>query len=87
MHYIFNNFLPDGCGICGGDNSQCVIMEGVYNSTADQVAYKTVVRIPKGSSNIKIFQYSAGVDENFLGKRKCSLMSQFSMRRNFRNLH
>lgn len=60
--------FPDECGVCGGDNSQCRVMEGTYNTTADQVAYKRVVRIPRGSSNIKIVQYSAGIDENFLGK-------------------
>lgn len=60
--------FPDECGVCGGNNSQCHVMEGTYNTTADQVAYKRVVRIPRGSSNIRIVQYSAGIDENFLGK-------------------
>ncbi|XP_060533240.1 A disintegrin and metalloproteinase with thrombospondin motifs 9 isoform X2 [Cylas formicarius] len=56
----------DECGVCGGDNSSCQEITGTYNSSADQVGYNRVVRIPKGSSNLNIRQRSHGNDENFL---------------------
>ncbi|XP_066144477.1 A disintegrin and metalloproteinase with thrombospondin motifs 9 isoform X2 [Euwallacea fornicatus] len=59
----------DECGVCGGDNSECQEITGTYNNTADQVSYNMVVRIPKGSSNIKVTQQSYGIDENFLALR------------------
>ncbi|CAH1132157.1 unnamed protein product [Ceutorhynchus assimilis] len=56
----------DECGVCGGDNSRCQEISGTYNKTADQVSYNRVVRIPKGSSNVKVTQHSSGADENYL---------------------
>ncbi|CAH0548960.1 unnamed protein product, partial [Brassicogethes aeneus] len=46
----------DDCGVCGGDNSKCEKITGVYNRSL--TGYNKVVRIPKGSSNIEILQHS-----------------------------
>ncbi|ERL92127.1 hypothetical protein D910_09447 [Dendroctonus ponderosae] len=67
-NYLDSKSQFDECGVCGGDNSQCREVAGTYNNTADQVSYNMVVRIPKGSSNVKVTQHSYGIDENFLGK-------------------
>ncbi|CAG9862410.1 unnamed protein product [Phyllotreta striolata] len=49
----------DECGICGGDNSRCQEITKTYNKTATAIPnYNKVDRIPKGSSNINISQYS-----------------------------
>lgn len=59
----------DECGICGGDNSQCQEIIGTYNKPAETSGYSSVVRIPKGSSNLNITQdsYPYLEDENYLG--------------------
>ncbi|XP_019769669.2 A disintegrin and metalloproteinase with thrombospondin motifs 9 isoform X2 [Dendroctonus ponderosae] len=68
-NYLDSKSQFDECGVCGGDNSQCREVAGTYNNTADQVSYNMVVRIPKGSSNVKVTQHSYGIDENFLALR------------------
>ncbi|XP_049824532.1 A disintegrin and metalloproteinase with thrombospondin motifs 9 isoform X2 [Aethina tumida] len=46
----------DDCGVCGGDNSKCHKIVGIYNRSSP--GYSRVIKIPKGSSNILIEQYS-----------------------------
>jgi hypothetical protein len=55
--------VADECGICGGDNSKCEEITGNYNIS--MTGYKTVLRIPKGSSNIDIRQ-NANNDTKYL---------------------
>ena len=65
-------FLPTGahldlCGVCGGDNSTCVILNGGYNSS--QYGYNVVTRIPAGSSSLDIRQrgyQGSNRDDNYL---------------------
>jgi hypothetical protein len=57
--------VADECGICGGDNSKCEEITGNYNIS--MTGYKTVLRIPKGSSNIDIRQ-NANNDTKYLGE-------------------
>lgn len=68
MSFVF--YCLDECGICGGDNSQCQEIIGTYNTPAEISGYSSVVRIPKGSSNLNITQdaYPYLEDENYLGK-------------------
>lgn len=57
----------DECGVCGGDNSKCEEISGIYNKRA--YGYNKVVQIPKGSSNIEILQRGyQGIrnDDNYL---------------------
>ncbi|VEN49794.1 unnamed protein product [Callosobruchus maculatus] len=53
----------DDCGICGGDNSHCQEITGVYNTISDTTGYTIVAMIPKGSSNLNISQYSSLIDK------------------------
>ncbi|XP_028324678.1 A disintegrin and metalloproteinase with thrombospondin motifs 5 [Gouania willdenowi] len=47
----------DKCGICGGDNTGCVRVVG--NFTKKSKGYTDVVKIPAGSTHIKVRQYKA----------------------------
>lgn len=61
----------DDCGVCGGDNSGCRTMKGVFEHS-DGEGYHFVVEIPAGSTNIVIEQKSAYStdedDSNYLGR-------------------
>ncbi|XP_036401287.1 A disintegrin and metalloproteinase with thrombospondin motifs 5-like isoform X1 [Megalops cyprinoides] len=45
----------DKCGICGGDSTTCVRVAG--NFTKKSKGYTDVVKIPEGSTHIKVRQY------------------------------
>lgn len=64
-------FLPDVCGKCGGLNDTCKLVRGHFNQSARAEGYRTVVRIPAGSSNLDIRQHGNGRqhDDNYLGKK------------------
>uniref|UniRef100_A0A8C9TJB4 ADAM metallopeptidase with thrombospondin type 1 motif 5 n=1 Tax=Scleropages formosus TaxID=113540 RepID=A0A8C9TJB4_SCLFO len=47
----------DKCGICGGDSTGCIKVVG--NFTKKSKGYTDVVKIPEGSTHIKIRQYKA----------------------------
>lgn len=61
--------LLDVCGKCGGQNDTCKLVRGRYNQSARAEGYRTVVRIPAGSSNLDIRQHGNGRlhDDNYLG--------------------
>ncbi|XP_046444849.1 A disintegrin and metalloproteinase with thrombospondin motifs 9-like isoform X3 [Daphnia pulex] len=66
-HVLGRKEQLDLCGVCGGDNSTCVILNGGYNST--QYGYNTVTRIPAGSSSLDIRQrgyQGSNRDDNYL---------------------
>ncbi|XP_051785872.1 thrombospondin type-1 domain-containing protein 4 [Erpetoichthys calabaricus] len=44
----------DKCGICGGDNSACEIIAGIFRPTVLSVGYHKIIEIPKGAANINI---------------------------------
>lgn len=55
------------CGVCGGDNSTCVIINGSFNSSV--YGYNHVARIPAGSSSLDIRQrgfQGSNRDDNYL---------------------
>ncbi|KAJ8950763.1 hypothetical protein NQ318_011256 [Aromia moschata] len=66
--FVILNRINDDCGICGGDNSHCQEVSGTYDKLAPTSGYNSVVKIPKGSSNINITQssYPYRIDENYL---------------------
>ena len=57
----------DLCGVCNGDNSTCVVLNGSFNQT--QYGYNHVTRIPAGSSSLDIRQkgyQGTNHDDNYL---------------------
>lgn len=69
--HVLNSMAQlDACGVCRGDNSTCQRIRGSYNVTHTQYGYTRITKIPAGSSNIDIRQYSWKGSENdntFLG--------------------
>ena len=55
------------CGVCGGDNSTCVMESGSYNISS--YGYNFVTRIPAGASSILIQQHGyrgLSKDDNYI---------------------
>uniref|UniRef100_A0A8C0P5N1 ADAM metallopeptidase with thrombospondin type 1 motif 20 n=1 Tax=Canis lupus familiaris TaxID=9615 RepID=A0A8C0P5N1_CANLF len=66
-HVLNSKARRDKCGVCGGDNSSCRTMTGVFNSA--HYGYNVVVKIPAGATNIDILQHSYSgkpEDDNYL---------------------
>ncbi|XP_015414045.1 PREDICTED: A disintegrin and metalloproteinase with thrombospondin motifs 20 [Myotis davidii] len=66
-HVLNSKARRDKCGVCGGDNSSCRTMSGVFNSA--HYGYNVVVKIPAGATNIDILQHSYSgtpADDNYL---------------------
>ncbi|XP_032029641.1 A disintegrin and metalloproteinase with thrombospondin motifs 20 [Hylobates moloch] len=55
-HVLNSSAKIDKCGVCGGDNSSCKTIIGVFNSS--RYGYNVVVKIPAGATNVDIRQYS-----------------------------
>ncbi|XP_008824822.1 A disintegrin and metalloproteinase with thrombospondin motifs 20 isoform X2 [Nannospalax galili] len=66
-HVLNSRARRDKCGVCGGDNSSCRTLAGVFNSA--HYGYNVVVKIPAGATNIEILQHSYSgkpEDDNYL---------------------
>ncbi|XP_057647833.1 A disintegrin and metalloproteinase with thrombospondin motifs 20 [Chionomys nivalis] len=66
-HVLNSKAKRDKCGVCGGDNSSCQTLAGVFNSA--HYGYNVVVKIPAGATNIEILQHSYSgrpEDDNYL---------------------
>ena len=57
----------DKCGICGGDNSSCRVVEGSYNKPRLPYGYSLLLTLPTGASNVTVAQ--AAPSANHLGER------------------
>lgn len=44
----------DTCGVCGGDNSTCRLVSGVFKHTLSKVGYHKIVEIPEGATMINV---------------------------------
>lgn len=66
---IFLIIFIDQCGKCGGRNDTCRLIQGSFNESARVQGYRTVIKIPAGSSNLDIRQYGiyGARDDNYLG--------------------
>ncbi|XP_060047729.1 A disintegrin and metalloproteinase with thrombospondin motifs 20 isoform X2 [Erinaceus europaeus] len=66
-HVLNSKARRDKCGVCGGDDSSCRTVAGVFNSA--RYGYNVVVKIPTGATNIDILQHSYSgkpEDDNYL---------------------
>ncbi|XP_062931617.1 A disintegrin and metalloproteinase with thrombospondin motifs 20 isoform X2 [Cynocephalus volans] len=66
-HVLNSKVRRDKCGVCGGDNSTCKTLAGVFNSA--HYGYNVIVKIPAGATYIDILQHSySGTpeDDNYL---------------------
>lgn len=44
----------DGCGVCGGDNSTCRLISGIFTRPDMPTGYNLITRLPKSACNITI---------------------------------
>ncbi|KAM5294376.1 ADAMTS-like protein 4 isoform 1-T1 [Glossophaga mutica] len=47
---------PDGCGVCGGDDSTCHLISGNLTGWGGPLGYQKILRIPAGASRLQIAQ-------------------------------
>ena len=45
---------PDACGVCGGDNSTCQIVSGIFTEPQLPAGYNLVAQLPKGACHVNI---------------------------------
>ncbi|XP_015266611.1 PREDICTED: thrombospondin type-1 domain-containing protein 4-like [Gekko japonicus] len=52
--YLGSDKVVDKCGICGGDNTACKVVSGVFKHTLTNLGYHKIVEIPEGATKINI---------------------------------
>lgn len=57
---------PDGCGVCGGDDSTCRLVSGNLTDRGGPLGYQKVLRIPAGASRLQVAQFRPS--SNYLGE-------------------
>jgi len=45
---------PDRCGVCGGDNSTCHVISGIFTRTRLPPGYNRVATVPRGACNLNV---------------------------------
>lgn len=56
----------DKCGVCGGDNTGCQVVSGVFKHALTSLGYHRVVEIPQGATKINITEMHKS--NNYLGE-------------------
>ena len=57
---------PDGCGVCGGDDSTCRLVSGNLTDRGGPLGYQKILLIPAGASRLRIAQLRPS--SNYLGE-------------------
>lgn len=57
---------PDGCGVCGGDDSTCRLISGNLTDRGGPLGYQKILRIPAGASRLQVAQFRPS--SNYLGE-------------------
>ncbi|NXD22452.1 THSD4 protein, partial [Spelaeornis formosus] len=68
--YLGSDKVIDKCGICGGDNTACKVVSGVFKHTLTNLGYHKIVEIPEGATKINITEMSKS--NNYLALRSRS---------------
>lgn len=58
---------PDGCGVCGGDDSTCRLVSGNLTDRGRPLGYQKILLIPAGASRLQIAQHRPS--SNYLALR------------------
>ena len=64
--YLGSDKVVDKCGVCGGDNTGCQVVSGVFKHALTSLGYHRVVEIPQGATKINITEMYKS--NNYLGK-------------------
>ncbi|XP_060780131.1 thrombospondin type-1 domain-containing protein 4-like isoform X1 [Neoarius graeffei] len=62
--------VPDKCGVCGGDNTACRLISGLFQHSLSKVGYHKIVEIPQGATKINITEMVKS--QNYLALRSRS---------------
>lgn len=60
----------DKCGVCGGDNTTCRLVSGVFKHSLSKIGYHKIVEIPEGATKINVTEMVKS--RNYLGGNKHS---------------
>ncbi|XP_050991880.1 thrombospondin type-1 domain-containing protein 4 isoform X1 [Labeo rohita] len=52
--FLGSGKVPDKCGVCGGDNSGCKLVSGLFQHSLSKVGYHKIVEIPPGATKINV---------------------------------
>ncbi|XP_034041657.1 thrombospondin type-1 domain-containing protein 4 isoform X2 [Thalassophryne amazonica] len=52
--YLGSGKVVDRCGVCGGDNTTCKLVSGVFKHSLSKIGYHKIVEIPEGATKINI---------------------------------
>lgn len=57
----------DKCGVCGGDNTACKLVSGLFQQhSLNKVGYHKIVEIPEGATKINVTETVKS--RNYLGE-------------------
>ncbi|XP_037395591.1 thrombospondin type-1 domain-containing protein 4 isoform X3 [Pygocentrus nattereri] len=62
--------VMDKCGVCGGDNTACKLVSGLYQHSLSKVGYHKIVEIPEGATKINVTEMLKS--QNYLALRSRS---------------
>ncbi|XP_041842873.1 thrombospondin type-1 domain-containing protein 4-like isoform X2 [Melanotaenia boesemani] len=52
--YLGSGKVMDKCGVCGGDNTTCRLVSGVFKHSLAKIGYHKIVEIPEGATKINV---------------------------------
>nr|XP_033775757.1 thrombospondin type-1 domain-containing protein 4 isoform X1 [Geotrypetes seraphini]XP_033775758.1 thrombospondin type-1 domain-containing protein 4 isoform X1 [Geotrypetes seraphini]XP_033775759.1 thrombospondin type-1 domain-containing protein 4 isoform X1 [Geotrypetes seraphini] len=68
--YLGSEKVTDKCGVCGGDNTACKVVSGVFKHTLSNLGYHKIIEIPEGATKINITEMAKS--NNYLALRSRS---------------
>lgn len=68
--FLGSDKVVDKCGVCGGDNSGCQVVSGVFKRALSSLGYHRVLEIPQGATKINITEMHKS--NNYLALRSRS---------------
>ncbi|XP_075064184.1 thrombospondin type-1 domain-containing protein 4 isoform X2 [Mixophyes fleayi] len=68
--FLGSDKVVDKCGVCGGDNTACKVVSGVFKHVLTKVGYHKVVEIPEGATKINVTEMTKS--NNYLALRSRS---------------
>ncbi|TSK38384.1 Thrombospondin type-1 domain-containing protein 4 [Bagarius yarrelli] len=60
----------DKCGVCGGDNTACQLVSGLFQHSLPKVGYHKIIEIPQGATKINVTEMIKS--QNYLALRSHS---------------
>ncbi|XP_038606171.1 thrombospondin type-1 domain-containing protein 4 [Tachyglossus aculeatus] len=68
--FLGSDKVMDKCGVCGGDNTGCQVVSGVFKHTLASLGYHRIVEIPQGATKINVTEMHKS--NNYLALRSRS---------------